>query len=130
MGAPIKIADLAAQMIRLAGFRPNKDIKIVYTGLRPGEKLFEELSYPNERIVNVNVPGMYALASGQGQADDTVKLIENAIELAGADNQEAVRRAIEAIVPEYQPSLERKAPLVVALPANEGGKPLPRLREV
>ena len=43
MGAPVNIADLAKNMIRLAGYRPGKDIKIVYTGLRPGEKLYEEL---------------------------------------------------------------------------------------
>lgn len=63
MGAPVKIADLAKNMIRLAGFRPGKDIKIVYTGLRPGEKLYEELlnqkelTLPtaNEKIMVANV---------------------------------------------------------------------------
>jgi FlaA1/EpsC-like NDP-sugar epimerase len=43
MGEPVKITDLAKKMIKLAGFQPDKDIKIVYTGLRPGEKLYEEL---------------------------------------------------------------------------------------
>jgi FlaA1/EpsC-like NDP-sugar epimerase len=42
MGKPVKIDDLAKKMIRQAGFVPGKDIKIVYSGLRPGEKLFEE----------------------------------------------------------------------------------------
>ncbi|MEM7668071.1 MAG: polysaccharide biosynthesis protein, partial [Pseudomonadota bacterium] len=44
MGTPIRIADLAAQMIRLAGYEPGRDIEIAYTGLRPGEKLSEGLS--------------------------------------------------------------------------------------
>ena len=43
MGKPVRINDLAKNMIRLSGFEPDVDIKIVYTGLRPGEKLFEEI---------------------------------------------------------------------------------------
>jgi FlaA1/EpsC-like NDP-sugar epimerase len=50
MGQPIKIADLAEQMIRLSGKIPGKDIEIVYTGLRPGEKLSEELFYDQENL--------------------------------------------------------------------------------
>ncbi|HEY9363059.1 MAG TPA: polysaccharide biosynthesis protein, partial [Chitinophagaceae bacterium] len=51
MGKPIKIADLAKQMIKLAGFEPEKNIKIIYTGLRPGEKLFEELLNEKETTI-------------------------------------------------------------------------------
>ncbi len=63
MGHPVRIADLAKNMIRLAGFTPGKDIQIVYTGLRPGEKLYEELlsqkeftiPTPNEKILIAKV---------------------------------------------------------------------------
>jgi FlaA1/EpsC-like NDP-sugar epimerase len=51
MGKPVKIADLARNMISLAGFEPDKDIKIVYTGLRPGEKLYEELLSNKENTI-------------------------------------------------------------------------------
>jgi FlaA1/EpsC-like NDP-sugar epimerase len=51
MGEPVKIADLARQMIRLAGLRPEDDIKIIYTGLRPGEKLHEELFTAAEELM-------------------------------------------------------------------------------
>lgn len=51
MGQPVKIYDLAVQMIRLAGLRPEVDIKIVFTGLRPGEKLYEELFHDAESVV-------------------------------------------------------------------------------
>lgn len=50
MGQPVKIYDLAIEIIKMAGFEPNKDIKIVETGLRPGEKLYEELLVKDERL--------------------------------------------------------------------------------
>ena len=52
MGQPVRIADLAENMIRLAGLTPGKDIKITYTGLRPGEKLYEELLMSEEGLQN------------------------------------------------------------------------------
>jgi FlaA1/EpsC-like NDP-sugar epimerase len=51
MGKPVKINDLAINMIKLAGLVPNKDIRIVYTGLRSGEKLYEELLNEKEKTI-------------------------------------------------------------------------------
>jgi len=56
MGKPVRITDLASQMIRLSGLVPGKDIKIVYTGLRPGEKLFEELLTAQETMKPTHHP--------------------------------------------------------------------------
>lgn len=54
MGEPVKIYDLACDLIKLSGYEPDVDIKIVYTGLRPGEKLFEEISMADEDIIKTN----------------------------------------------------------------------------
>ena len=58
MGPPVKIVDLARQMIRLAGLRPEVDVEIRFTGLRPGEKLFEELFHGREPAVPTGAPGL------------------------------------------------------------------------
>ncbi len=58
MGKPVKIVDLARQMIRLAGLRPDLDVPIQFTGLRPGEKLFEELFHGEEPPVPTGHPGL------------------------------------------------------------------------
>ena len=58
MGEPVKIVDLARQMIRLAGLRPDKDIEIAYTGLRPGEKLHEALFHAGEAPIPTGNPGI------------------------------------------------------------------------
>jgi len=63
MGKPIKIVDLANQMIRLAGLRPNEDIKIIYTGLRAGEKLHEELFGQAEELIPSKADGIHLARS-------------------------------------------------------------------
>ena len=59
MGEPVKIYDMACDLIRLSGLEPQKDIKIVFTGLRPGEKLFEEISLGSEDVTKTSNNKIY-----------------------------------------------------------------------
>ena len=65
MGTPIRIQDMARDLIRLSGFEPDEDIKIEYSGLRPGEKLYEELITEGEDIVPTQHKNILVLKSGQ-----------------------------------------------------------------
>lgn len=107
MGQPIKIIDLARQMIRLAGFRPDEDIKIEITGLRPGEKLYEELFSDKEPLVQAGVDGVLVATPrtlDSKQLTDSIEAL-----LAGARTLQpdpALSAGISALVPEYAPAPE------------------------
>lgn len=101
MGSPVKIADLAERMIQLAGFKPHTDIEIVFTGLRPGEKLYEELFDPSE-IQDMKSSDGYVVASPR--VIDRALLYRTLAGIEAAAMQENDDRAIELlmhIVPEY-----------------------------
>jgi len=103
MGKPVKIADLARQLIRLAGHRPDEDIAIIYTGLRPGEKLHEELFASQEQLMPSAADGVKIARSTTVElaqlratlADLAVKLRE------GAEESEAIDD-LARLVPEFQ----------------------------
>jgi FlaA1/EpsC-like NDP-sugar epimerase len=105
MGEPIKIADLAARMIRLSGFKPYEDIDIIFTGLRPGEKLEEELSYSRENVTPTEHPQIARLISPIQQyscvgplIDELSSAVED-LELSADELKKMLTRA----VPEYTP---------------------------
>jgi O-antigen biosynthesis protein WbqV len=101
MGEPVRIADLARQMIRLAGLRPEIDVKIEYSGLRPGEKLFEELFHDAEAVEPAGCPGLL-LASPR--STDLTLLARSLNELEAACRARRAEVALEtlrALVPEY-----------------------------
>lgn len=102
MGDPVRIADLAEKMIQMAGLTPGKDIEIVYTGLRPGEKLFEELLDKNENSISTHHPKIQKAQVRTYPYDDMAALIEQLIDmaLAGADVFEIVK-LMKTIVPEF-----------------------------
>jgi FlaA1/EpsC-like NDP-sugar epimerase len=102
MGEPVRIVHLAERMIQLAGLRPYVDIDIIFTGLRPGEKLFEELFDPSEVQSEVTDDG-YVVASPR--VIDKVLLEKTLSELEQAAYNEDEKRAVELlshIVPEFE----------------------------
>lgn len=103
MGEPVKIKDLAYNLIRLSGLVPNEDIKIKYTGLRPGEKLYEELLISkNSRQVKTNIEKIFIERPTEFNVDE---LFENIIKLEEAAHNvdtEMVISLIENIVPTYK----------------------------
>ncbi|MEG3616906.1 nucleoside-diphosphate sugar epimerase/dehydratase [Magnetovibrio sp. PR-2] len=103
MGEPVKIVELARQMIRLAGLEPDLDIEIQFTGTRPGEKLFEEIFHGAEPPVPTDAPGIL-LASPRTQDVDHVRAVLDTLDTAArAENLDDLMNALKVLVPEYAP---------------------------
>jgi len=100
MGDPVKILDLAQQMIRLAGFEPDQDIKIDITGLRPGEKLFEEVFHAGEDFVQTQSEGILLAAPRITAIDDMNTILDKLKPASVAGNEAAVRAILSEMVPE------------------------------
>ncbi len=99
MGRPVRIVELARQMIRLAGLRPDRDVQIVYTGLRPGEKLFEELFHGREPPVPTGHPGLLIAAPRTTDAAAVGAAIDEIGALCRAGDMRALDR-VALLVPE------------------------------
>jgi len=105
MGQPVKIVDLARQLIELSGLKPDEDIDIEFVGLRPGEKLFEELSYKGENITATDHPKIMRFVCQPGALDEIRTDFERlAAQLHDAEPNQ-LKLALKRIVPEYQPYL-------------------------
>lgn len=104
MGQPVRILDLARQMIRLAGLKPEEDIRIAYTGLRPGEKLHEELFYFSENAVKTTHESIY-LASPKSTDMKTLQAgLEKLLAAIHARDTKKVKTLLKDLVPEYVPA--------------------------
>ena len=106
MGDPVKIVDLATNLIRLSGLEPGRDIKLVYTGLRPGEKLFEELRLEGEGIKATPHPKIRVLDGGQVDPQQVRVWLDELSVLVDAKNMYELMKTLTTIVPEYTPSEE------------------------
>jgi FlaA1/EpsC-like NDP-sugar epimerase len=105
MGKRVKIADLARQLIELSGLRPDIDIEIKFTGLRPGEKLFEELNHRTENMAPTDHPKIMRF-TGEPLPLETIRHGLLAIhEKAASMDANQVKLEIQKLVPEYKPYL-------------------------
>lgn len=102
MGTPIKIDDMARDLIRLSGFEPDVDIPIEYTGLRPGEKLYEELITEGEGIVPTSHEKIMVLRGVEQNLNVLNGKIDVMPELAYEHDTEGIKSALKEIVPEYE----------------------------
>ena len=113
MGSPIRIVDLARKLIRLSG-KSERDVEIRFTGLRDGEKLFEELSYPSEEIHPTSSPKIWQVRGTPHRWRDLKCQLEHLRAAMSAMTAATIRARIQQIVPEYSNLVEAKA-------ATQGG---------
>ena len=108
MGEPVKIVDLARQMIRLAGLRPDQDVEIRFTGLRPGEKLFEELFHGTEPPVPTGYPGL--LMATPRTADPAIvgRAVEEIATACRGGQSRLALTLLGRLVPEFEHNADGK----------------------
>jgi FlaA1/EpsC-like NDP-sugar epimerase len=105
MGQPVKIYDLAVNMLKLMGYTPNVDIEIKEIGLRPGEKLYEELLMKGEDLVKTDNEKIFIEQDkpySRAEVEEKLAILLSATEEASTDvNSSAVKEAIKKVVPTF-----------------------------
>ena len=104
MGRPVKILDLAESMIRLSGFEPYKDIDIVETGLRPGEKLYEELLVNKEVMTKTSNEKIFIEKDTVPSREEIAETLEKLKAACDTCDDDAVREALREAVPSFRPA--------------------------
>jgi FlaA1/EpsC-like NDP-sugar epimerase len=108
MGEPVLIDKLAREMIRLSGYIPDQDIKIVYTGIRPGEKLYEELFLDSEEFIKTDNERIYILKSNDIlDLNQLNNLMDNIISCVKEKNFDKLNELIEKYIPEGTSKIKR-----------------------
>jgi O-antigen biosynthesis protein WbqV len=108
MGEPVRILDLARQMIRLAGRRPDIDVGITFVGLRPGEKMFEELFHDSEALMSTAHPAIHA-AARMVDAAFLARGLDEIVEAARAGRPDVTLLLLRRLVPDYRPAVAETA---------------------
>ena len=101
MGKPVKIVELARKMIKLSGFEPGKDIQIQFSGLRPGEKLYEELLANREQNKPTHHPKILIADVHIGDLEMTSYLVKDLVKSIGEANNFQLVKKLKRLLPEY-----------------------------
>jgi len=109
MGKPVRILDLARQLIELSGLRPELDIEIKFSGLRPGEKLLEEINLDTESLSPTDHPMIMRFVGASPSWESLDRTFENLYDKASVMDADEVKLELKSLVPEYCPSLEKAA---------------------
>ncbi len=111
MGKPVKILDLAMDMIRISGYTPGVDMKIEFTGLRPGEKLYEELLQDEEGTSETSHDGIFIGSPSHVTWEEIERILKELREALAASSDEAIIECLKRNVPTYHPerNMEKKA---------------------
>ncbi|HID93364.1 MAG TPA: polysaccharide biosynthesis protein, partial [bacterium (Candidatus Stahlbacteria)] len=105
MGDPIKIVDLAEEMIRLSGLEPDKDIPIVFTGIRPGEKLFEEILTAEEGTQATKYRKIFtAKMNLRIKEEELLQYVDKLERLADVGDNDEILKILKILVPTYEPN--------------------------
>jgi FlaA1/EpsC-like NDP-sugar epimerase len=130
MGEPVKILDMARDLVRLAG-REQSEVEIVFTGLRPGEKLNEKLYYDAEMVRETDVPKIWRVLDPQ-PPPDVRRVVKRLLSLAGGDREAKLRDALfEAVAIRDTPdSLVEPSAAIVSIPARPRSGVVERTRQV
>jgi hypothetical protein len=102
MGEPVKIVDLARQMIRLAGLKPEQDVRIEFIGLRPGEKLHDELFYADEALSPTRIPSIRLASPRSLDATALAPILDALADAARAHQEKRVLEILARLVPEFR----------------------------
>ena len=113
MGEPVRIVDLARDLIALSGLREGEDIEIAFTGTRPGEKLFEELATDAEHADKTTHPKIFVGRFAAADTIATAKAVESLLAVS-SDGAKEIRARLKSLVPEYQYT----PPMKAAVPAR------------
>ncbi len=119
MGQPVKILDLAEEVIRLSGMRPYEDIDIVFTGLRPGEKLFEELLLSGEGVVGTSHEKICVARAVLTNERLITRQLDDLFDAARRLELDIVIKTLQDLVPEYLPAKKPKLAKVILHPATK-----------
>lgn len=106
MGHPVKIADLARQMIELSGLKVGDDIEIRFTGLKPGEKLYEELQHHDEQHLPTEHPRVMRFVPNGDATAASAQAIDQLEPILYTVSSNPIKEQIKNIIPEYTPYLE------------------------